>query len=147
MKLHLHTSALSKPLHVASPDWANLYSNSLDELPIPDAIFSYTKQRNRSSFDDARLCDTRPTRYLALPSFHVAKHVNSSTGHNNNGNEKRGLLVSSSPSPLNSNQTYLYSLSPGHQDMPENSIINGYPLCNSLYSILGYNIHHDHDYM
>lgn len=49
------SSGLNRPLHVASPDWATLYSMSPD-IPGPfnclcEVVRSYMKHLNRSSVD------------------------------------------------------------------------------------------------
>lgn len=74
----LPSVALKSPLHVASPLCATLNSMPSNASDATDA-FSYTKHLNRSSFDVAWLWCTLPTRYRELPSFHTAKHCNSST--------------------------------------------------------------------
>lgn len=79
------SSGLNRPLHVASPDCATLYSMS-PEGPEPliclwDVVRSYMKHLNRSSVDIGMplLWWTLPTRNLYEPSFHPAMHSTSST--------------------------------------------------------------------
>lgn len=79
------SSGLNRPLHVASPDCATLYSMSPEE-PEPliclwDVVRSYMKHLNRSSVDIGMplLWWTLPTRNLYEPSFHPAMHSTSST--------------------------------------------------------------------
>lgn len=78
---------LKRPLHVASPDCATLYSTS-PEAPEPfsclwDVVRSYMKHLNRSSVDIGipLLWWTLPTRNRYEPSFQPAMHSTSSTKH------------------------------------------------------------------
>lgn len=162
------TSALSKPLQVASPDWASLYSASL-ELSVlgPPANEVY-----KSSDNVATVC-----KEIAYPSArrfsrkqsndnvpHSKWHDDATQDRPNSGNCHPSKSPGMSTPQLQCNTrnvrvrfnnntkstaliaAYPYSRCPGRRDKPENSIAGDSLRCSSQYSTPGICTPHGRDY-